>query len=585
MDIFKKLWNYASSYQLLLYSGIVVLIINIGLSMVPGYLNRRIIDDVITEGNVNLLPQLLLFLIIVTVMRAVLKFIERYSLEKFSQNTLRDLKQKLYDHLQEMSFDFFNKNKTGELMSRMTGDMEAMRVMLVEGVFQIVQIIFYLILTSIVLFSLNVQLTLISLISSPFIAYFTFQMSKKIKPAFKRVREQFSTLNSTVQENISGIKVVKAFNREDFEMEKFDKDNFGYFKKRYRVAEIWGNYSPFLQFFGALSTLLLLYFGGRLVIQGQITMGIWMQFNSYLWMLIMPMRMLGHVINMANYTVASGERVFKIMEEESDIYNKPQAVKPAEIKGKVEFRDVSISFDDQKILKNINITAEPGTTTAIMGATGTGKTSLINLIGRYYDPDQGGIYIDGINVKDMDLKTLRKNVGVVMQDNFLFSETIRKNIAYGRPEASLEEIKRASKIAGAHEFIKETEEGYETVIGERGNGLSGGQRQRVSLARAILERTPILIMDDSTSAVDMETERKIQNSLENIDQKSTVFLIGHRVSSVRNADQIILLKDGKIIERGTHDELLKSEGEYYNIFKEQYKEFLDDDYKELMVVN
>ncbi|MFW5998469.1 MAG: ABC transporter ATP-binding protein [Halanaerobiaceae bacterium] len=585
MDILKKLWQYARHYQFLLYAGIIILIFNIGLSMVPGYINRKVIDEVITGGKIDILPRLLLILIIITVLRSTFKILERLSLEKFSQNTLLDLKQSLYDHLQKLSFNFFNKNKTGELMSRMTGDMEAIRVMLIEGIFQITQIIFYLILTSMVLFRLNVQLTLISLVSSPFIAFFTYKMSKKIKPAFRKVREQFSTLNSTVQENISGIRVVKAFNREDFEMEKFNEDNVNYYKKRYRVARIWGNYSPFLQFFGAVSTLFLLFFGGRLVIQGQITMGIWMQFNSYLWMLIMPMRMLGNVINMVNFTVASGERVFKIMEVEPEIKNTEKPVSVTDFKGEVEFRNINITFEDQKILEDINLTVSPGETVAIMGATGAGKSSLINLIGRYYDPDRGSVYIDGIDIKKMDLKTLREQIAVVMQETFLFSETIKNNIAYGCPEADIEEIKEAAKIAGAHEFILEMEAGYETVIGERGMGLSGGQKQRISLARAILKRAPILILDDSTSAVDMETERQIYQALESMESKATVFLIAHRISTVRNADKILILKDGKIVEKGTHKELLKQKGEYYGIFQEQHKEFLNEEYKKLLVVS
>ncbi|MFW6270731.1 MAG: ABC transporter ATP-binding protein [Bacillota bacterium] len=585
MDILKKLWQYARHYQFLLYAGIIILIFNIALSMVPGYINRKVIDEVITGGKIDILPRLLLILIIITVLRSTFKILERLFLEKFSQNTLLDLKQNLYDHLQKLSFNFFNKNKTGELMSRMTGDMEAIRVMLIEGIFQITQIIFYLILTSMVLFRLNVQLTLISLVSSPFIAFFTYKMSKKIKPAFRKVREQFSTLNSTVQENISGIRVVKAFNREDFEMEKFNEDNVNYYKKRYRVARIWGNYSPFLQFFGAVSTLFLLFFGGRLVIQGQITMGIWMQFNSYLWMLIMPMRMLGNVINMVNFTVASGERVFKIMEVEPEIKNTEKPVSVNDFKGEVEFRNINITFEDQKILEDINLTVSPGETVAIMGATGAGKSSLINLIGRYYDPDRGSVYIDGIDIKKMDLKTLREQIAVVMQETFLFSETIKNNIAYGCPEADIEEIKEAAKIAGAHEFILEMEAGYETVIGERGMGLSGGQKQRISLARAILKRAPILILDDSTSAVDMETERQIYQALESMESKATVFLIAHRISTVRNADKILILKDGKIVEKGTHKELLKQKGEYYGIFQEQHKEFLNEEYKKLLVVS
>ena len=293
--------------------------------------------------------------------------------------------------------------------------------------------------------------------------------------------------------------------------------------------------------------------------------------------------MLGHVINMINRTSASGDRIFKLMEVEPEIANKADAIESMDIKGKVEFKDVSIAFDGQQILEDINLCAEPGSTIAIMGATGTGKTSLINLIARYYQPDQGEIYIDDTDINQIDLKSLRQQVSIVMQDTFLFSETIKENIAYGKPDATMEEIKEAARIAGAQEFIEEAEEGYETVVGERGMGLSGGQKQRVSLARAILKQAPILILDDATSAVDMETERQIQEALESMSPQSTVFIIAHRISSVRNADEILVLNNGTVSERGNHEELIELQGEYYDIFEKQHKEFLEEEYKNMLV--
>ncbi|AGB40793.1 ABC-type multidrug transport system, ATPase and permease component [Halobacteroides halobius DSM 5150] len=577
MKVFKKLWPYISRYHYLFYGGILFVILNVGVSMVPGYINRKIIDDVITNGQVELLTRLLIAYMGVTILRSLFIAIQRYCIEGLSQKTLRDLKQSVYDHLQKMSFDFFNKNKTGELMSRMTGDMEAIRVVIAEGIIQLVRCIFYILFVGFVLIRENIQLTLISLAVSPFIAFFAYRLSERIKPVFSKIREQFSDLNSTVQENISGIRIVKAFHQQGYEMEKFDEENNEYFIKNYKAAKVWAKYFPIIEFLGGVSTVFLLYFGGRLVIQGEITIGVWMQFNSYLWMLIMPMRMLGHIVNMISRAIASGERIFKILETETEIKNKENPVYANRAKGEVEFKNVSLKYDDQYILKDINLHAKPGNTVAIMGATGSGKTSLINLIARYYDATEGEIYIDGIDVKDFDLKSLRKQVSIVMQDVFLFSETLRKNIAYGSPEASLDEIEEAVEIAGAKGFIKEMDEGYKTVVGERGMGLSGGQKQRISLARAILEAAPILILDDATSAVDMETEYKIQKALEEMEDKTTLFIIAHRISSVRNADEIIILKNGEIAERGSHKELLKLKGEYYKIFKEQYKELIDDD--------
>ncbi|MFW6281634.1 MAG: ABC transporter ATP-binding protein, partial [bacterium] len=567
-----------SKHKIVCILGIIFTILNVVSSMIPGYITRLIIDDVISEGNIDFLPILLLALMITAIFRSSSIFFERYFTEKFSQNVLLDLKQSVYDHLQKMSFNFFNKNKTGELMSRMTGDMEAIRQLTAEGTINFTKIIFYLLLTGGVLVNLSLKLTIITLITSPFLAFFALRFSKKIKPAVRKIRKQFSRLNSTVQENITGIRIVKAFHQHDFEMEKFDEDNNDFYKKNYKAAKIWAKYFPILEFLGGLSTVFLLFFGGLMVINEEISLGVWVQFNSYLWMILMPMRMLGNVVDLINRSIASGERIFNILEQEEEITNSQDIIEKNKIKGEVEFRNISLKYDNQYVLKDINIKAKPGSTIAIMGATGSGKTSLINMIGRYYDPSEGEILIDGINIKNLDLNFLRKNVSAVMQDVFLFSETLSENITYGMPDASFSDIRNASTVAGAIDFIEEMDEKFDTIVGERGMGLSGGQKQRVSLARALLKKAPILILDDATSAVDMETEHKIQEALDSQDVKSTVFIIAHRISSVRNADEIIILNDGKIAERGTHEELLDLQGEYYNIYREQYKEILEDSF-------
>ncbi|MEJ6950558.1 ABC transporter ATP-binding protein [Natronospora cellulosivora (SeqCode)] len=578
MSVFKKIWSFASRHKFICFLGVLFTILNVVSSMVPGYITRLIIDDVITQGNINFLPTLLLVLMIATLLRSTSIFFERYFTESFSQNVLMDLKQEVYDHLQNMSFNFFNKNKTGELMSRMTGDMEAIRRLTAEGTIIFTQILFYLLVTGTILISLSLRLTLITLATSPFLAFFAIRFSKTIKPAVRKIRKQFSRLNSAVQENITGIRIVKAFHQHDYEMEKFDEENHEYYNKNYNVAKIWGKYFPILEFLGGLSTVFLLAFGGLMVINGEITLGVWIQFNSYLWMILMPMRMLGNAVDLINRNIAAGERIFNILEEEVEIKNSNEIINKEKINGDIEFKNVSLAYDGQYVLKDINIKAKAGTTVAIMGATGSGKTSLVNMIGRYYDPSDGKVLIDGININKLDLKFLRENVSTVMQDVFLFSETIEENIKYGRIDASEKEVKLSSSIAGAKEFIDEFEDDYNTIVGERGMGLSGGQKQRVSLARALLKKAPILILDDATSAVDMETEHQIQEALEKQENKSTIFLIAHRISSVRNADEIIILKDGEIIERGTHDELIEIQGEYFNIYSEQYKELLEDSF-------
>ncbi len=576
MSTLKKIWLYANKYKWLFILGILFVILNVITSMIPGEIIKRIVDDVIRGGNIDYLTPLLIVLSIVAVLRSGCVFFERYFLEGFSQSVFMNLKQSVYDHLQCLSFNYFNSNKTGELMSRMTGDMEAIRQLTADGTVHLTKIIFYLLIAGGFLGSLNLKLTIITFLTSPFLLFFALRFSSRIKPAVKRIRKQFSRLNSTVQENITGIRIVKAFHQQDFEMEKFDEENNEFFKKNYKAAKIWATYFPILEFLGGVSTVFLLYFGGRMVITGEIELGVWIQFNSYLYMIIMPMRLLGNVVDLVNRAIASGERIFSILEEEPEITNKANPIIPDKIKGIVEFKNVSLKYEEEYVLRNISLRANSGDTIAIMGATGSGKTSLINMIGRYYDPSEGKVLIDGIDVRDIDLKYLRSHVASVMQDVFLFSETIYENISYGLPDVSLNEVKKTSQLAGAKEFIEDMDEQFDSIVGERGMGLSGGQKQRVSLARALLKKAPILILDDATSAVDMETEHMIQESLENMPNKSTVFIIAHRISSVRNADEIIILREGKIVERGTHDELLNFKGEYFNIYKEQYKEFIDD---------
>ncbi len=576
MYILKRIWEYTREYKWYFFVALIFSTLNVIIAMVPGKLTQVLVDDVIRGSNHTLLPMLLLGFFLAATFRSLSIMAERYAIEYYSQGVVNDLKQSLYDHLQRQTFNFFNQNKTGELMSRMTGDMEAIRQLTCDGVLNFSKMFFYLFFTFIVLSRISLKLYIVTMLSSPFVAFFALRFSKKIKPVAREVREQFSRLNSTVQENIIGVRIVKSFHREEFELEKFNRENEEFFKRNFAAASIWSKYFPILEFFSGLCTFFLLLFGGKMVINGEIQLGEWIQFNNYLWMLLMPMFMLGGMVDLINRTIVSGERIFSILDREPEIKSPENPVVLEEIRGEVEFRNVSLRFGSEVVLENISLHAKPGDTIAIMGATGSGKSSLINLIARYYDPTEGQVLVDNIDVRELELKFLRENVAPVMQDVFLFSETIRENIVYGVDYASMEEIREAARIAGAKEFIEKMEDGYETVVGEMGVGLSGGQKQRVSIARALIKKAPILILDDATSAVDMETEQMIQDSLEKIQKKCTTFIIAHRISSVRNADEIIILRNGRIVERGTHEELLAQKGEYYDIFKAQYKDLLDD---------
>jgi ATP-binding cassette subfamily B protein len=456
-------------------------------------------------------------------------------------------------------------------MARMTNDIEMVRGMLVLSVMHGAMGVFYFVGSVAILFFLNWQLALISVMASPFLFLTTYRLRKTIFPTFQEVRARYSALNTAVQENISGIRVVKTFMRYDHEIAKFREKNAGLTAARDLSLDVWAKYMPVIDFLSAFASAAVLLIGGWMVINDRITLGLWVQFNSYLWMLVQPMRMLGEVVNQFALSASSTERIFEILETDSNIQNACDPIRPEKIRGEVEFRNVSWAVDGQPILKNISFRAGPGATVGIMGATGSGKSSLVHLITRFYDPTEGAVLIDGVDAREVDLATLRDNVGLVAQETFLFSETMYNNISYGRRGAPIEYVQRVAVQTQAHMFIKSMADGYDTVVGERGVGLSGGQKQRASIARALIKQAPILILDDATSSVDMETEALIQEALMNLGHKVTTFIIAHRISSVKHADEIIVLDHGEIIERGTHEQLLQAGGTYADIFEVQFE--------------
>jgi ATP-binding cassette subfamily B protein len=483
----------------------------------------------------------------------------------------------MYRHLQQSSFSFYDRARTGELMSRLTGDLEGIRAFMVGGFPTLIFSMVIFVGVTIILFNMNIGLTLVCLSFSPLLAVTAINFDRRIRHAYRDIRSQMATFNSFLQENITGIRVVKAFAREKYEIERFRAENNEVYKKNMVAGLLNGRFGPLLELLSGMSVVALVCYGGWLVIDGQMTVGTLVAFNGYLWSLIWPMRQLGMLLNMTGQAISSGQRIFELLDTNTSMPVRPDAYKPERVRGDTRFDNVTFKYEDNIVLQDIDIDAPGGKKVAIMGATGAGKTSIVNLICRFYDPQKGRVLVDNVDVRDWDLKTLRRSVSVVMQETFLFSDTIANNIAYGKDDASMDEVIAAAKAACAHDFIMEMPEGYDTVVGERGVGLSGGQKQRIAIARALLVNAPILILDDATSSVDMETEHEIQQALKRLMAGRTTFIIAHRISAVKDADEIVILEKGRIAERGTHDQLLRIRGVYYDIFRDQYKDLVVDD--------
>lgn len=570
MSSLKWIFGYLKKYKIKYGIALLFVLFTSLINMVNPFLSGIIVDKVIGGGEVNLLIPILLLMIFIVVFKGFICYAYQMIFEKISQDILLKIREDLYTKLLNLDFKFYNKCKTGDIMARMTGDTDAIRHFIAWVVYNILSSISIFLFAIISMSYVSFKLTIFMLLVCPIIAYLTYKMSQDISPTFHKVREAYSTLNSVVQENISGNRVVRAFSRENFEIEKFTKENLNYKERNLDTIRVTQKYIPKLEFFSNSLNVVMILAGGLLVINKSITIGDLIIFNNLLWALNNPMRMCGYLINDTQRFIASSAKIRELLKTESYIKNKEEVKNVENIKGNIVFDNVSFKLDGKYILKNISFEIKSGETVGVVGHTGAGKSTIINLLSRFYDPTEGNIYLDGVNIKEIDLDTLRGAIGTAMQDIFLFSDTIKDNISYGVPEASIDEIKETAKVSQAHSFIKKLEDGYDTVVGERGIGLSGGQKQRISLARAIIKKSPVFILDDVTSAVDMETEKKIQKELKNIDEKRTTFIIAHRISSVRQADLILVLNNGEIIERGTHDELIKDDGYYKKIFKTQY---------------
>lgn len=571
-----KISSYIKKYWYMYTLAIVCMIIATGLDMLSPQILKHIIDDVIVGGKINLLTTFLLIILGIGVGRAVFGYFKELLFDSVSSKIGADIRRKLFNHVQGLSLDYFDKNNTGELMSRLKDDVDKVWAGVGFIGMLVVEIVIHISLALYGMFSLSPVLTIIPLVAMPIVAFFSIKMEKKLDNIYEEISEENAKLNLVAQENLAGVRTVKAFAREKFEISKFLSHNKRYYELNMRQSKVLIKYNPYFQFITRLLPVTVIVAGGFLVIKDDLSLGSLGAFAEYANNIVWPMEMLGWLFNDLASATASTKRINKIMKEAPTVVTREDAIPHENTSGDITFNNVSFAVNDVNILKDISFHLEQGKTLGIMGATGSGKTSVINLLQRFYETTEGEISLDGINIKDLSLYDLRKSMALVMQDVFLFSDTVNENVKMGkRPNLDDQEVIHALDKAQATDFVERMDNQYETIVGERGVGLSGGQKQRISIARALAKKTPILIMDDSTSALDMETEHLIQKGLNDLSD-TTKLIIAHRISAVRNADEIIFLEDGAIAERGTHESLLEKKGLYYQTFMAQYGDYLED---------
>lgn len=574
METFKKLKEFYWPYRKNFYISLIFLLLVTVITVIYPVILQVTIDEVIEKQQFQYVPYIALGFIGIMALKGLFTYFNQFLGDLFGIRSVYRLRNELYEKLQFLPFRYYDNAKTGDLMSRLTADVEGFRFFLSFGFAELIRFVLLVTISLGLMFYYSVALTFVTLLAMPFLAFVTYRFDKRVHPAFRGIRKSFGKLNTNVQENISGINTVKSLSREDYQINKFNNSNVDYKEKYITTSNVWAKFFPLMEFIGNACVVGLLAFGGYLVINGQLSEGALVAFFSLVWYIVWPIANLGFVINQFSQAKASGERLLEILEAEEDIQDTPDAKDVPNLNGHVTFEDVTFRYpnEDKTALENVSFDAPPGKQIGLIGATGSGKTSITQLITRFYEPQSGRILIDGEEVNKYSLYSLRNQIGFVLQESFLFSSTIKSNIAYGRPNASMEEIVRAAKMAQAHDFIMELPDGYDTMLGERGMGLSGGQKQRIAIARALILDPSILVLDDATSAVDMQTEFNIQRELKAALAGRTTFIIAHRISSLKHADEILVLEEGKVVERGTHDELVQRNGAYRRIYDIQYKD-------------
>jgi ATP-binding cassette, subfamily B, multidrug efflux pump len=568
----QRTFRYLRRYWLTALAALFSLLLVNAANLYTPQLLRQLIDDGIYGLDLRLIWTIAGLIILVALVRGIFNFLQGYLSEKTSQGVAYELRNEIFERLQHLSFSYHDQSQTGKLMTHMTSDVEMVRMFTGNGLLQLISALILLIGTLVILFSMNALLTLIFLAMIPPIGLIFGLFVKTLLPRSRIVQEKLEKLNSILQENLAGIRVVKAFAREDYEHDRFSVRNQDLLKENITLLTIFATFFPMIFFIANVAIVGVLWVGGLEVITGQMTLGELVAFVGYQGFFLMPIFMLGFVGAVISRAEASAQRIFEVIDAQSEVTDKPDAIDAPPLAGHVVFDQVSFRYagGEAPVIQDISFEALPNQTVAIMGRTGSGKSSIINLIPRFYDVTDGKVSVDGYDVRDLKLASLRSQTGIVLQETTLFTGTIRDNIAYGRMEADMDEIIQAAKAAQAHEFIMGFEEGYDTIVGERGVGLSGGQKQRIAIARALLLSPRILIMDDSTSSVDAETEYKIQKALDALRQGRTTFVIAQRISTVRSADLILLLDEGKLVGKGTHAELLDCCEIYAEILATQF---------------
>ena len=574
LELLRSYWKQT------LFTTLILLILT-GIDMVFPNIIQWVVDFGLAPGQMRLVLIAAAIIVGLGLLKSILSYFNRFTSEWIANHIAFDLRNRLYNHLQNMPFSYHDHMQSGQLISRVIEDVRSLQSFTGHGITELIRVILLTVVITAILFSTHASLAIIALLPLIPLVFITTDFGRKIGDLFLMVDNTLGELSSHLQENVTGVQVVRAFSREQYEIKNFNQTNRKLYNAQLTVLANWSRIMPTTTLLITLSTILILWFGGRMVLNDQLTIGQLVAVNSYVLLLMMPAQQLGWLVNAGGEASAGIQRIFEILDHQPEIQSPATAINPGTLTGKVEFDEVSFKYDgDQSpALHQVNLTVSPNQVIALIGTTGSGKTTLVNLIPRFYDVTTGFVRVDGQDVRELDLTLLRRQIGIVLQTSLLFSTTIRENIAYGRPDASEEEIIAAAKAAQAHEFILDLPQGYDTVIGERGITLSGGQRQRVAIARALLLNPRILILDDSTSSVDTETEHLLQKALSHLMEGRTTFIIAQRLSSVRRADLILVMDQGHIVEQGTHSDLLARGGLYQEIYELQLQDqerFHDD---------